>query len=90
MPTHRRQRLSRSPLRQGTLPAIRPAVPRTGQPVRPVPRTVAALMQTVITAVNARGMCAATAARVAELPAAEVDGIAALCRCPGCLRQQAH
>jgi hypothetical protein len=47
-------------------------------------------MSTVIAAVNARGMCAAQAARVAELPAREVDGIEALCLCSGCVRARAH
>ncbi|MCS6912187.1 MAG: hypothetical protein RMK29_05900 [Myxococcales bacterium] len=55
-----------------------------GQPLPSTPRTLAAMVQTVIAAVNARGLCAASAARLAELPAEEVAGIAALCRCPAC------
>ncbi len=51
-----------------------------------MPQTVVGLMNTVIKAVNARGMCAAHAARLAELPAADVEGIEAMCRCEGCVK----
>ncbi len=55
-----------------------------------IPRSVPALLRTVIVAVNARGICATHAARLAELPVSEVDHIESLCQCPACCRQRAH
>jgi hypothetical protein len=68
------------------LPVLEPAPPRRKRKARQqVPQTIAGLIQTVITAVNARGMCATQAARVAELPAADIHHIESLCACPECL-----
>lgn len=76
-----------------SLPGLRPLPPaplvRRQQPGLER-RSIASLLRSVVLAVNARGLCAAHAARVAELPADEVQGIQQLCRCADCLRQSAH
>jgi hypothetical protein len=91
-----------APQKAQALPALRPVIEVPGPRPRTVPsrkrksalpgapRSLPALMRTVIAAVNARGICAAHAARLAELPVAEVDGIESLCQCAACLRQRAH
>lgn len=53
-------------------------------------KTVAGLIRAVIVAINARGMCATAAARVAALPSGDMDHIASLCRCADCLRLRAN
>lgn len=76
---------------QEELPPVEPAAPQRKRRARQkVPQTVAGLIQTVITAVNARGMCATQAARVAELPAADIHQIESLCACPACLLVRAN
>ena len=93
----RTHRPEQGPLQEGRLPALQPVLPQRG-PARPtveekdtpVPRTVRGLLRTVIAAVNARGMCATQAARIAELPADEVEDIESLCRCRDCALLRAH
>lgn len=44
------------------------------------------LLAAVVAAVNARGMCAAEAARIARLPDGDEREVAASCRCAECAR----
>lgn len=99
MPTHPSFRVvsdrsflgRRRPVRRSALPRLRPALLQAGRPdpadPEMTPRTVAGLLRAVIVAVNARGLCATHAARVAELPVPEVEEIESLCQCAACLRK---
>ncbi len=70
------------------LPPVQASLLRPRRPQ--VPRTVNGLLQTVIAAVNARGMCATQAAHVADLPTEDLERIESLCQCQGCRLQRAH
>ena len=52
--------------------------------------TMEGLFTRVIAAVNARGMCAAEVARIAELPTSEVAAMANRCGCASCFIQRAN
>lgn len=80
--------MSAGPMLRPVAPAPLPARPSRER--GPRTRTVASLLRSVVLAVNARGLCAAHAARLAELPVAEVVDIEQMCQCQGCLRQQAQ
>lgn len=75
------------------LPALRPVVPgrsrRRSSAGEPAP-TIEGLLRAVIVAVNARGLCATEAAKIALLPSGDRDDIAALCRCARCLKLRAN
>lgn len=51
---------------------------------------VSKLVSRVISAVNARGLCAAEVARIADLPKSEIAEMAAQCGCAGCWRARAN
>ncbi len=53
-------------------------------------RTLDGLFAEMITAVNARGLCAAEVARLAELPKGEVLAMANRCGCQVCFRRRAN
>lgn len=48
------------------------------------------LVEQAIAAVNARGLCAAEVARIADLPSAEIASMAAQCGCSGCWGARAN
>lgn len=86
--TNRRPVYSRINYRGGAgLPTMRPALVRKKAPGK---RTLRALVMTVVAAVNARGMCAAEAARVAKLPSDDLADIEGLCACAGCRELRTH
>lgn len=77
----------------GRLPPLRPVLPGARRPrldAAGEPATIGGLILAVIAAVNARGMCATAAAKIAALPSGDMDDIASLCRCSDCLRLRAN
>jgi len=54
------------------------------------PSSMAELMEEIISAVNARGMCAKEVARVAGLPTSEIRDMAARCCCVACWKARAN
>ena len=57
---------------------------------RLLPTTHKGLIERVIAAVNARGMCAATVSRIASLPESEVAAMATRCGCCDCFMARAN
>ncbi len=91
----RRPLLSREGLPAGAarLPQLRPQPPRPVPVPVPVespdeettaPHTLSGLIRSVIAAVNARGLCATEAARIAALPPSELRDIESQCGCASC------
>ena len=54
------------------------------------PSSMADLLEEVISALNARGMCAKEVARVAGLPNSEIRDMASRCCCTSCWKARAN